>query len=351
MVAIVPVPNDDERMSPQPSMSSSLRSRAVALQWLSVVAALAFATWIMLTRAEDLKTAFSLTLPLFLLISVSVVLSFLVNGIELQVLAGRFGNHIPLGEALLLGLMVSTLNYLPLKTGTMLNGALMKVRYKVSFGHFGALVAGSSVFFLWTAAVAAGFMLLVETGPSTTAISLLIVPNAVLAALITWGRVHPSGWLDGHRSRVMRFLGRAIDGLGLIFSSGRLLAIELLINIVLIGLNSLRMMWAFEALSADVSLAAATVVTSVGVIAARLSVIPGGIGFKEGGSALGAGLVGIDPGLGLAASVVERAVSIVWLLLIGLPATLYLQRITGIDLARAEELRAGSAESAGEEML
>lgn len=319
------------------------------LQWFSIVAALGFVAWILITRAEDLRAAFSLTLPLFALISVSVVASFLLNGIELQVLAGRFDRHIPLGEALLLGLMVSTLNYLPMKTGTMLNGALMKVRYNVSFGHFGALVAGSSVFFLWTAAVSAGLMLLVETGPSAAVTILLVAPNIVLAALIVWGRIHPRGWLDGHSSRVMRFAGRTIDGLGLIFSSGRLLAIELVINIALIGLNALRILWAFEALSVDASFAAATVVTSVGVFVSRLSVIPGGIGFKEGGSAAGARLVGIDAGLGLAASVVERAVSIVWLLVLGVPATLYLQRITGIDLARAEELRACAASTAEEE--
>ncbi len=336
-------------MSLAARIGTSLRRRNRELQWLSVVAAVAFVAWILLTRAEDLRAAFSLTLPLFALISVSVVASFLVNGIELQVLAGRFGNRIPLGEALLLGLMVSTLNYLPMKTGTMLNGVLMKVRYKVTFGHFGALVTGSSVFFLWTATVAAGLMLLVEAGSSATATLLLVAPNVVLGMLIVWGRLHPGGWLDGHSSRIVRFVGRAIDGLGLIFSSGRLLAIELAINIVLIGLNALRIMWAFQALSVDVSFAAATVVTSVGVFAGRLSVIPGGIGFKEGGSAAGAGLVGIDAGLGLAASVVERAVSIVWLLVLGVPATLYLQRITGIDLARAEELRTVAPEVAGGE--
>jgi uncharacterized membrane protein YbhN (UPF0104 family) len=107
----------------------------------------------------------------------------------------------------------------------------------------------------------------------------------------------------------------------------------------LIVLNGLRIQWSFEAISVDASFAAALVVTAVGVFASRLSVIPGGLGFKEGGSAAGAGLVGIDAALGLAAAVVERAVSLVWLLIIGVPATIYLQRLTGLDLAQAEEMR------------
>jgi hypothetical protein len=206
-------------------ISPRLRSRASLLQLASIVAAVVFVVWILLTRADDLRAAFSLTPLLFALISASVVASFLINGIELQVLAERFGNHIPLKEALLLGLMVSTLNYLPMKTGTMLNGVLMKVRYKVTFANFTALVAGSSVFFLWTAVVAAGLMMIVEVGTSTTALAFLIVPNAVLAALVIWGRMRRTGGrLTEHSSRVVRLAARAVDGLGLIFSSGRLLA-------------------------------------------------------------------------------------------------------------------------------
>ena len=92
-------------------------------------------------------------------------------------------------------------------------------------------------------------------------------------------------------SRLVRAIGRAVDGMSLIYSSGRLLAIEAAINIVLVVLAALRTMWAFESLSVDAGFGVSLVVAAVGIFAARLSVIPGGLGFKEGGAAAGAAMV------------------------------------------------------------
>jgi len=327
-------------------LKSSFRSRNGLLQWLSLGVALAFVVWIILTRREDLVAVLKLTPQLFALISVSSLLTFAVNGIELKVLAGRFGSRIGFGDSLLLGLMVSTLNYLPMKTGTMLNGALLKVRHKVSLAHFAALVAGSSVIHLWVALVLAGVVLVGQGNDPLLAWSFVLVPTAVVIGLIVWGRTRREGKLDEHSSKLLRVAGRAVDGMGLIFSSHRLLAIEIVLNVTLIVLASLRTMWGFQALSSNAGFADALVVTAVGIFAARLSVIPGGIGFREGGSAAGAALAGIPAGLGLAASVIDRAVTLVWLLLLGVPAAVYLQRVTGIDLLQAQQMRGASEDDA-----
>lgn len=329
-------------------LARSLKSRAGLLQWVSIVAAVAFIAWILVSRGDDLEAAFSLTPGLFVLISVSALFTFLVNGIELKVLVTRFGNAVPLRDAMLLGLMTSTLNYLPLKAGTMLNGVILRVRYGLKLSHFAALVAGSSVIHLWTALVLSGCAL-VANGQTRLGSLLAVAPTVALIALIVWGRLRSAGKLDGHHSRFVRAMGRAVDGMGLIFSSPRLLAIETALNLTLVVLASLRTYWSFQALSVDMSMAASIVVTGIGIVAARLSVIPGGIGFKEGGAATGAAMAGVDPGLGLAASVIDRAVTLVWLLALGVPATIYMQRSTGVDLETASEYESeGGAERASD---
>lgn len=328
-------------------LASTLRSRTGLLQWLSIAASVAFVAWILVTRREELAQALQITPQLFALISASALATFVVNGLELKVLAGRFGNHVPFRDSFLLGLMVSTLNYLPMKTGTMLNGVLLKVRYQVTFAHFTALVAGSSVIHLWVALVLAGSVLIAQGHDPVLAWTFALAPTVVVAGLIVWGRRRTHGRLDAHDSRLVRAAGRAVDGMSLIFSSPRLLVIEVALNVALIALASLRTMWAFDALSSSAGFASSLVVTAVGILAARLSVIPGGIGFREGGSAAGAAFAGIPASLGLAASVIDRAVTLVWLLLLGVPAAVYLQRVTGIDLTRARELR-NDSEQGGE---
>ncbi|MDP2181975.1 MAG: lysylphosphatidylglycerol synthase domain-containing protein [Actinomycetota bacterium] len=334
-------------MASRPTRASLLRSRAGIVQWVSLVAAVGFVAWILSTRGDDLKAAFALTPTLFALISASAMATFIVNGVELQVLAKRFDRHIPFGEAMLLGLLVSTLNYLPMKTGTLLNGVLMKARYKISLGHFGALVAGSSVIHLWVALGCAGTALLWTGHEPALAWALLLVPTAVIAVLVVWGRRRSLGKYDDHASKWVRALWRVVDGIAMIYSSWRLLAIEVVINVVLVMLASVRTMWSFDALSTSAGFGVSVVVTAIGIFAARLSVIPGGIGFKEGGAAAGAAVAGLEPSLGLAASVVDRAVTLVWLLLLGVPAAWYLMRITGVHLADATS-RTAAADDAEE---
>lgn len=329
-------------MASRPTRASRLRSRAGIVQWVSLVAAVGFVAWILATRGDDLKAAFSLTPTLFVLISLSAIATFIVNGIELQVLAARFESHIPFRESMLLGLLVSTLNYLPAKTGTVLNGLLMKARYKISLGHFGALVAGSSVLHLWVALGCAGTALLIGGESTSLAVMLLVAPTAVIAVLIIWGRTRRVGKFDDHTSKWVRAAWRVVDGIGMIYSSWRLLAIEIVLNVTLVMLASVRTMWSFDALSTNAGFGASVVVTAVGIFAARLSVIPGGIGFREGGSAAGAVAAGIEPSLGLAASVIDRAVNLVWLLVLGVPAAWYMMRITGIHLADATSARAAT---------
>jgi len=314
----------------------SLRTRTGVIQWLLLIGAVAFVVWILRTRGDDLKAAFDLTPRLFWLITLSCFGTFLLNGVELQVLAGRFERRIPLGEGFLLGLMVPTLNYLPMKTGTVLNGVIMKARYRLSLSHFTALVAGSSVIHLWMGLACAGVALFAGGSTQTGMAWLFVVgPTALVAGLMWWGRAHTTGRFDEHNSKMVRAAFRAIDGAGMIFSDGRLLAIEMAINLGLIMLWALRTYWSFAALGVDASLGDAVVVTSLSVLFSRLSIIPGGIGFREAGSALGSALTGLPADAGFAASVVDRAVMLLWLLVLGVPATLAMLRLTGVGLSDA----------------
>lgn len=325
-------------------LAQSLRTRSGIIQWLLLLGAIAFVVWILRTRGDDLKAAFDLTPQLFALISLSCFGTFMLNGIELQVLAGRFERRIPFREGMLLGLMVPTLNYLPMKTGTVLNGVIMRARYRLSLSHFTALVAGSSVIHLWIGLVCAGVALLLGGSTETgMAWLFLLGPTALVAGLIWWGRTHTTGRFDEHTSKLVRVLWRAIDGAGMIFSDGRLLSIEIAINFGLIMLWALRMYWSFAALGVEASLGDAVVVTSLSILFSRLSIIPGGIGFREAGSALGSALTGLPADAGFAASVVDRAVMLLWLLVLGVPATLYMLRLTGVGLSDA--LQSSSAPS------
>ncbi len=312
----------------------SLRSRAGLIQWVLLLGAVGFVAWIVVSRGHDLEAAFKLTPALFLFITLSSFATFILNGIELQVLARHFGSKVPMSGALMLGLAVNTLNYLPMKAGTVLNGIVMRTRYKLPLSAFTALIAASSVIHLWVALVMAGTCLVL--GPAAHRAwgwLFLLGPTAGVAGLIIWGRMRTAGRFESHDSRVIRILMRIVDGMGQIFSDGRLLAIELVINFSLVTLWTLRSYWSFQALGMSPSYGQVVTVTALGILFTRISVIPGGVGLREVGASFGSAISGLSVDAGFAASVIERAVMLIWLLVVGVPSTLYLLRSTGVGLA------------------
>lgn len=319
-------------MSSRAWFARSFSSRSGLLQWVLLLAAIGFVAWIIVSRGDDLKAALQLTPSIFVFITLSSFATFALNGIELQVLAGRFGRHIPFGEGQILGLMVSTLNYLPMKTGTVLNGVLMRARYKLPLTDFTALVAGSSVIHLWVCGVMAGAALLLGGGHLGWGLLFLLTPTVLVAGLVVWGRMRETGRFETHDSRVVRIAARAVDGVGGIFSDSRLLAKDVAINVGLVTLWAIRSYFSFKALGYDASFGSVLTVTGLGILFTRLSIIPGGVGLRETGAAFGSAITGLPADVGFAASVIDRAVMLFWLLLIGVPASVYLLRKAGVGL-------------------
>jgi len=333
-------------------LARSLKTRQGLLQWALLIGAVGFVVWILSTRWDDLQAAFQLTPRIFLLITLSSFGTFALNGIELQVLAGKFGRRIPFREGQLLGLMVSTLNYLPMKAGTVLNGVIMRARYGLPLTDFAALVAGSSVIHLWVCGVMAGVALLL--GPAserTWGLLFLLVPTTVVGGLMLWGRARTAGRFETHDSRVVRVASRAVDGVGTIFSDPVLLAKDIAINVGLVTLWGARSYWAFQAIGVNASYGSVLTVTALGILFTRLSIIPGGVGLREAGAALGSTITGIPGDLGFAASVIDRAVMLFWLLIIGVPGAVYLLKTTGVGLDDAvkgpQGVGGGDANGAG----
>lgn len=316
----------------------SLRTRSGLAQWLMLLGAVAFLAWILVSRGDELRAAFDLTPELFVLITLSAFGTFALNGIELQVLARRFDRHVPIREALALGLMIQTLNYLPMKTGTMLNGVVMRARYRLPLSDFMALVAGSNFMHLWVALGLAGISLLAGAGGGAElqwGLLLLLGPTVIMGGLVLWGRMRTAGRFAEHSSKIVRVLWRVIDGVGLIFSDSRLLVTDLAINVGLILLWAARSRWSFIALGIEPSYAAVLTMTGLGIFFSRLSIIPGGVGFREAGAAFGSAITGLKASVGMAASVIDRAVVLLWLLVVGLPVTFWMLRLAGVSLASA----------------
>jgi uncharacterized membrane protein YbhN (UPF0104 family) len=316
------------------ALAGRRRRLAFWLQSILTVAVVAVIAWLVYDNWDSFVRILDVGPAELIGISAAVLASFVVLGVMIQALANHFGARIPLTQTVLLGLMTTTLNYLPMKTGTFVEGVILRTRYQVKFSHFLALVAGSNAMHVWATFSVAGLFLLVEgVDEQVLAWSLLILPTAGLAGLMWWGLRHEAGADPTHESRIVRGVVRAVRGLREIFGEPRMVVLLVVTNLVLVLLNAVRFWLAFRAVSSPVSFTEALVIASVAVVTHRLSVLPGGIGFREGGVAVAAALVGVPAGVGLAAALVDRAIMLVWIVALGGPATIHLMRATGVTAA------------------
>lgn len=300
---------------------------AVVLRWVLTVAVVAAIAVVLVRYRDILPHAMRLDLRVLAGVSALVILGYLLNAVAFKVTAARVGVRLTLAESMMLQLAVYTLNHLPMKSGTVLQGAIMRSRHGVRVADFVSLSAATQLMTLWSAGTIGG-LFVVTSGAHPAALGwvMLVVPSAGLAALVAWGRAHRPGERPEPAGRVARMLVRAAYGTRELFGDVRLVLMLVAINIGIVLVLAVRMHLVFGAVGVGLGGQQSIVVAATGLFAYMFGLLPGGLGFREGGIAGAAAMVGVGSAVGLAAAVLDRAVDLVWVLLLGVPATLYLSR-------------------------
>lgn len=294
-----------------------------ALQVALVVAAAAAIFVVLRTRAADLDQVRTLGLSTFLLVLLANLLAYPVGGVSLKLLSDRFGAKMSLLDATAVVIAGYTLNYLPMKSGTVLQGAVMRARHNVRIPHFVALSAASQLVSLAVSATVAGAALILAHGHAVLGLTLLVVPLPALGVLLAWGRRSEGNAGERSGGRIVLRLHAAADGLREIFADAPLLASLLAVNVTSALLLATRIFLLFRAFGTQVSFPAAVGVSAVGAVAYMFAPLPGGLGFREGGVAAGAALLAVPAAAALTVAVVDRGIDVLCVLIAGIPAVLY----------------------------
>lgn len=305
------------------------RTLLVAAQWTISIAVIGGMAFLLASRGAQLRGLLTLSAGTVATLAVGAFVLFILNALVLQTLARTFDVHLPIVEITIISIVDSTLNYLPLKTGTVATGTLLFSRHRLSPARYAAMVTGGTVVNVWVCTTLGGALLLARGTEALTAVALLVVPTLGLAVLVIWGLGFRGHVPDSdHPHWLVRVTNRVLDGVRAIFADLVLVAKLIIINGLRVAVLAAQLMVAFNALSTPIGWGEAFIMSSLATILGRLSIIPGGLGIREGGVAGVAALLGISATVGLAASVIERSITVIVTALFGIPATLYVSRTT-----------------------
>lgn len=262
------------------------------------------------------------------LASVSLAVS-VANGLRFAAAVRVYGLRLTFSAWYGMSVVNTMLNYaLPAQGGTAMKGAYMKRRYGFSYTDFTALTASSELLALATAGllgvISWALVPGIDEAGSSAVLGLLVATIlAAVGGVVVLAQPSVLSWMKGKWGRR---LARFSDGVRA-WASRRVLAGAYAgWTVVWLVLQGLRLGIAFAAVGVAVDPVSLLLIQSLVAISGAVSTIPGNLGLREGVASLSAGLLGLDADLALLASLVDRAVSLVFVIVIGLIYTRVLAR-------------------------
>lgn len=258
---------------------------------------------------------------LAVLLTAEIAIS-LIHGGQFRRMSRVFGADMSYPDGLGLTVTGTMLNYvIPLKGGMVMRAAYMKHRYGMSYAGYGALLASSQLLSVAATAIAG-------LGLSAAAVSLGHRASWVLAAafalalagsLLAYRLVEVIDFSRIRPELIGRHLARFATGFGHWRRNPRTgvwYALSLMLVVVISGF---RLNVLLAALGVSAPVLSVYLVSAAVAVSNTLPITPGNLGVTEATMVLAAGLVGIDTQVALLAGLVERAVALIVLIVLGIP--------------------------------
>ena len=304
------------------------RRKTARNAWLkSVLATLIFAALAgyLVQHWDDIQSLPKLDFPHLSSIYVICLCRLLIVGKTTQRMLGALAVNTSFWEMVVAHQAICLLNYLPMKAGTVFRAGYLKRRHGLTYSQF--CVFSAYMALLQTAtATGTGLMGAVALARLERQISpVVIITLAILLAcslLLLFFPVPVPRGTSRFSAGVRAFLiGRKElwrDRRALAVCS-LLLAADFLLAAALLGV-------VYHTMGVPVHPAELVVLEALGIVSMFVGITPGALGVREAVLGGGAMALGIPPQIGLLIAVINRAASMSWCFVVGLPCVLWMWR-------------------------
>ena len=240
-----------------------------------------------------------------------MILFQITNGLILREIASKFNIKLLRKEWLGLPFVTAMGNYItPFSGGMIARASYLKHRHSFPYAQFVSVIGASYLAYFWVAGIAGIITLALPLERSELYWEMILFFAGVVLIISSFA-IFPAVKIPGS-NRVAISLNNAINGWMLIKRDLFLLAKLALYALATILLNGLSFWLAFVALS-DSSLSFGTIflISLFSSFSILLKITPGNLGISEAIITLSSGILGVGTGLGLLASLLIRAASLI----------------------------------------
>ena len=259
-----------------------------------------------------------------------MILVHAFNGLLLRAVASRFGVTLTVREWFGLPFVTAMGNYItPFSGGMLARASYLKLRHSFPYAKFVSAIGASYLAYFWVAGIA-GIAAVVLPAESPGHSGGLILFFAAVVSIISVFVLIPAVTIPGG-NRAALALNSALEGWTFIRKDLPLLIRLALYTLATILLNGILFWLAFGALSGGpVPFGRTFLVSILYGFSILVRVTPGNFGISEAIATLGSEILGMGAGIGLLASLLIRAASLIPIFTLGPVFSLVLTReLTG----------------------
>jgi uncharacterized membrane protein YbhN (UPF0104 family) len=238
------------------------------------------------------------------------VLTLTVNGLFLRIFATKYNMHLKPKEWFGLASITSMGNYLtPFSGGLIVRAAYLKHRFDFPYGRFATMIAATYMIGFAAISLTGVLVMLTMTGAKRSPWPVILLFLTALLSIFFLS-IFPS-ITRGRKNRLVRLANRATEGLELICGDKVLMGKLIALTFVNIIFGALIFLIVFQSLGLILPFRVALLIYLLSSFSVLINVTPGNLGVQEIITSLSAEILGVGADMGLIASLIIRAVTII----------------------------------------
>ncbi len=270
-----------------------------------------------ITRLTEIKPAY------IFIIVVLILLELYINGLLLNIMTLPFNIKLSIREWLNLAVITTLGNYLTFfKGGSSTKAVYLKKKHNLNFSDFFASNAASYIISIFIYGII-GSLFIILFSRADNAVNIILLLIFLIMAISPLVAIFYFPKFRESNNKFFNFFIRIISGWNLLRKNKKFMLSYSFFAIILFFIAVLKFYFIFSALSYNITFIDSMFIALLSTISGLISITPASLGIRESIVAISTEIIDIGLKAGIYASALDRALTILVLLLIG-PISAYL---------------------------
>ena len=294
------------------------------ISYVVLVISLLIAGYFVKDQKSTLGKIFEIDIYQFLVISCIVVLTPFIDGLRTLLLTKQFGVNLGIGESAALASVNNFWNYLPLTGGLVIRSLYLKKKHGFSYSNFISTLAASYIISFLSFGLVGLISVLVfwnMTGIVNMTIILILLSTVLFSLFLI-----KINYSVKSNNKFLSVIATILEEWKTLRKKRNLIIKLILLDLALILVFSVRLFLAAQFLGTPLPFLSILIIVSLSLFSVLLNVTPGALVVKEAIISFSAAALSFSFYDSLTVSLLDRAISMVWIFLMGIIFSFYLSK-------------------------